>query len=144
MEEYIDKIVEKGSKEDMEELSAILIKVVDNLDDDKKEKVKKKLYEMAYGKVLTKDMAEEVVHNMKPYGEFWDIDTTTEVKKQHGIDNIKDIDFYVVMNMIYNDNKDTIDRFIQDDNKLEAYISLAKDFILDVDGKKDKLYDYFA
>jgi hypothetical protein len=144
MEEYIDKIIEKGNKEDMEELSAILIKVVDNLDDEKKEKVKKKLYEMAYGKVLTKEMAEEVVHNMKPYGEFWDIDATTEVKKQYGINNITDVDFYVVMNMIYNDDKETIDRFVVEEHKLDMYVGLAKDFVLDVDGKKDKVYDYFA
>ena len=144
MEEYIDKIIEKGSKEDMEELSHILIKVVCDLDETKQEKVKRKLYEMAYGKVLTKDMAEEIVHDMKPYGEFWNIEATTDVKKQYGINNISDVDFYVVMNKTYNDDKETIDKYVTEEHKVDMYVGLTKDFILDIDGKKDKVYDYFV
>ena len=48
------------------------------------------------------------------------------------------------MNKSYNDNKDTVDKFITDnDKKLQMYASLTNDFINDVDAKEGKVYTYF-
>ena len=80
---YIEKIVNNGKPEDMEELSEILedlMYIVKDYDEECYKKYKMKLYEMAYGKVLTKEMAEDWVKDMKPMAK-WDYDTTTEVKK---------------------------------------------------------------
>lgn len=147
IKKYIDKIVEEGTDEDMEKLSDIMIDLIYDLkryDEEKAHKYKMELYEMAYGKVLTKEMAEEIVSKMKPFGEYWDFETTTVVKNKVGIKDISDIDFYVVMNSKYNDNKDTVESFVDTDEKqLEMYISLTKDFVLDTDAKEGKVYTYF-
>ena len=104
-----------------------------------------KLYVMAYGKVLTREMAEEIVENMSPYGEYWEYDTTTSVKNSYGLRDISDIDFYVVMNKTYNDNRDTVEKFVSDENQqVEMYVSLAKDFIKDEDAKEGKVFTYFT
>ena len=145
--EYIDKIGENRKQEDMEELGdmlAELIYMTKESHHDIYEKYKMKLYTMAYGKVLTKEMAEEIVNNMLPYGEYWDMETTNSVKSQFGVKNISDIDFYVVMNKTYNDNKDTVERFAQDETQqIQMYISLTNDFVNDIDAKEGKVFTYF-
>lgn len=144
---YIEKIRENKKTEDMQKLGDMLADLIDMTKEshpDIYEKYKMCLYEMAYGKVLTKDMAEEIVSKMKPYGEYWDYDTTTAVKNQFGIKDITDVDFYVVMNSKYNDNKDSVEKFITDEGQqLEMYISLTKDFVNDIDAKEGKVYTYF-
>lgn len=122
----------------MEELSDILISVMSKLkkyDEECYDKYKKDIYEMAYGKVLTKDIAEKAVADMKPDGEHWSIEQTTSVKKQYGYEEIDDVEFYAVMNMAWNDYKD----LFKDD--LEMYAKFSKAFISDIDAKKDKVYD---
>ena len=145
--EYIKKIGENKKVEDMQKLGDMLAEIIYSMKESHHElyeKYKMELYTMAYGKVLTEEMAEEIVEDMEPVGEYWDIQTTTAVKNQHGIKDISDVDFYVVMNSKYNDNKDTVEKFIQDENQqLEMYISLTKDFVLDKDAKEGKVFTYF-
>lgn len=145
--EYIEKIGENKKPEDMRKLGNMLAEIIYSMKDSHPEifkTYKMELYEMAYGKVLTKEMAEEIVSKMKPFGEYWDFETTTVVKNKVGIKDISDIDFYVVMNSKYNDNKDTVESFVDTDEKqLEMYISLTKDFVLDTDAKEGKVYTYF-
>lgn len=141
MEEYIDKIVKDGSPEEMEELKEILIDLMKKLkESDYKcyKKYKTKMYEMAYGKVLTEEMAENIVKDMKPDGEHWNIETTTSVKKQYGLNMISDVDFFIVMNMAYNDYKE----IFGDD--VDMYVKYSKAFIMDNDAKEDKVYIYFT
>lgn len=146
--EYITKIGENKKVEDMEKLGDILADIIYSMKEshsDLYEKYKMKLYVMAYGKVLTQEMAEEIVKEMQPYKEHWSFDTTTSVKNQFGIKDISDVDFYVVMNSKYNDNKDTVEKFIIDENQqLEMYIDLTKDFVLDPDAKEGKVFSYFT
>lgn len=145
---YIKKIVENKNVEDMQELGDMLAEVIYNMKEshpEMYEKYKMKLYTMAYGKVLTQEMAEEIVKKMQPYGEYWNFDTTTSVKNQFGIKDISDVDFYIVMNDKYNNNKDTVEKFITDENQqLEMYIDLTKNFVLDPDAKEDKVFSYFT
>lgn len=146
--EYIEKIGENRKPEDMEKLGDMLAEIIYSMKEshhDLYEKYKMDLYVMAYGKTLTKEMAEEIVKDMRPAGEYWDIETTTAVKNQFGFKDISDVDFYVVMNSKYNDNKDTVDSFIEnEDDKLKMYVSLAKDFIKDPDAKEGKVFTYFV
>lgn len=138
---YIDKIGEKKSPEDMQELGDMLADIIYMTKESHPEiyeKYKMKLYVMAYGKVLTEDMAKDIVHNMKPSGEHWSIDQTNEVKKQYGLNNISDVDFYAVMNMAWNDYKDVFG------DDLETYVKYSKAFIEDEDAKKGKVFIYFT
>lgn len=144
--DYITKIGENKKPEDMQKLGDMLAELIDMTEDSHPEIFKdysKCLYEMAYGKVLTREMAEEIVSKMEPYGEYWNFETTSSVKAQSGIKDISDVDFYVVMNKSYNDNKDTIERFVPEENRVSAYISLTKDFVGDIDAKDGKVYTYF-
>lgn len=149
IKEYIKQIVDNGKKEDMEYLSDLLSEIIYKMKEahhDMYKHYKMCLYEMAYGKVLTKEMAEEIIANMQPYHMRWSLEETEEVRKSYGLNDIKDIDFWVVMNSKYNDNKDTVEHFTQNDaeKQLEMYVRLAKDFINDKDAKKGKVFLYFT
>ena len=139
VKKYIDKIIEEGTEEDMDKLEDIMIDLMYDLkryDEDKAHKYKMCLYKMAYGEVLTDKMARKVVEDMKPDGEHWSIEQTTQVKNQYGF-NVRDIDFWVVMNMAYNDYKD-----IFKDN-IEMYARWSNAFINDPDAKEGKVFRYF-
>ena len=131
----------------MECLADLMIMAMDALkeyDEELYDKIEIKMYEMAYGKVLTEDMANKIVEAMKPSGKKWTIDQTTSVKNQYGLDKISDVDFYVVMNAKYNDNRDTVEKFAEsEEERLDMYVHLAKDFIMDQDAKEGKVFTYF-
>jgi hypothetical protein len=138
----IDKIIEGEDKKEMIDLSYMLEDVICELkeyDYNKYKHYKMKLYEMAYGCVLSEEMAEEIVENMKPYHEHWTMEQTNSVKNEYGIkDKIRDIDFYVVMNSAYNDFKELFDE------DLDKYVEYTKLFILDEDAEDGKVYKYYT
>ena len=141
IEEYIEKIVNNGKIEDMEELSDMLEDTMEIIKDYDKECYKEfemKLYKMAYGNHLNKAMAEDIVHKMRPYGQRWSIEETRNLQRQRGIDDIDEIEFFVVINSAYNDYKDIFNEDI------EGYIRFTIDFIKDEDAKEDKVFKYFA
>lgn len=141
IEEIIQKIVENGKVEDMETLSDILEDTMEELekyDKDYFDKYTMKLYKMAYGNVLNKEMAEEVVSKMRPYGERWDIEESQSIMEQYGINGVRIIDFYIVINSAYNDYRD----LFEDD--IEKYVRFTMDFIQDEDAKMDKVFLYFT
>lgn len=88
------------------------------------------------GKTISKSMAKKWVTSMKPYGEHWDYETTTQLLKDNGI-NLEPIDFYVVINMMYNDYA----KVIGDD--LDMYVKLSRAWLKDEDAKEGKLYEYW-
>lgn len=139
--EYIKKIGENKKIEDMEKLGDMLADIIYETKESHPEiyeKYKMCLYKMAYGEVLSEDMAKDIVHEMKPSGEHWSIDQTSEVKKQYGLNNISDVDFYTVMNMAWNDYKNVFG------DDLETYVKYSKAFIEDEDAKKGKVFIYFT
>lgn len=145
--EYITQIGENKNPEDMQKLGDMLAEIIymtKETHPDIYKKYKMCLYKMIHGEVLDRELAEEIVHDMQPYGEYWNFETTTNVKNQYGIQDISDEDFYTVMNSKYNDNKNTADTFIQENHKLDFYVSLTKDFVLDPDAKPGKVFKYFA
>ena len=141
IEEYIEKIIDNGKIEDMQELSDMLEDTMEIIKDYDKECYKEfemKLYKMAYGNHLNKSMAEEIVHKMRPYQERWSFEETRNLQRQRGINDIDECEFYVVINSAYNDYKDLFDEDI------ESYIRFTIDFIKDEDAKKDKVFIYFT
>ena len=139
--EYISKIGENKKVEDMQKLGDMLAEIIYDMKESHHElyeKYKMELYTMAYGKVLTEEMAEEIIENMKPYHMHWSLEETNQVKEQYGLANIRDIDFWIVMNSAYNDYKDVFDE------NIEMYVKYAKDFIEDEDAKDGKVFTYFT
>ena len=137
VKEYLEKIIENGNREDMKELSEILDKAiykVKDCDPEWYEKKCMKLYTMAYGKEINEEMAEDIISKMEPYHMHQTLEQTRQVQVKNELNNIRDVDFWVVMNSAYSDYHD----IFEDD--LDMYVKYAKNFIMDVDGKKDKLF----
>ena len=140
IEDIIQKIVDNGRVEDMQELSDILEDTIETLQEyypEEYRKYEKKLYEMAYGCVLNREIATEIVRKMRPYGEKWAIEETSEIQRNYGL-SFRDYDFYVVINSAYNDYNDI---FGED---IDKYVRFAIDFINDEDAKQDKVYIYYT
>jgi hypothetical protein len=141
IDNIIQKIIDNGKIEDMRELSNMLqegMQIIKNYDEDCYKKFEIKLYKMAYGNVLSPEMAEKIVAKMRPYGKRWSLEETRQIQQQRGINNISPINFFVVLNSAYNDYND-----IFRDN-LEDYIRFAIDFIQDEDAKNGKVFLYFT
>lgn len=141
IEDYIEKIVDNGRVEDMKELSDMLedtMEIINKYDEQCYKEMEMKLYKMAYGNVLSKKMAENIVHKMRPSGMRWTLDETRDLQRQYGVDNINDVDFFIVMNSAYNDYRD----LFQDN--IEDYMKFTIDFIEDEDAKQDKVFLYYT
>lgn len=141
IEEIIQRIVDNGRVEDMETLSDILedtMEEIEKYDRECYDKYIMELYKMAYGNILSKQMAQDIVMKMRPYGERWNIEETQRMQQEYGLDNIRKEDFYVVINSAYNDYND-----IFKDN-IEMLIKYTIDFIDDEDAKKDKVFLYYT
>ena len=141
VKKMIQRIVDNGRQEDMEELSEILEELMHKLEEyDEKDykKYEMSLYCMAYGNVLSEEMAEEIVHKMKPYGMRWSLEETRHMQEDYGLNDIRDTDFWVVINSAYNDYND-----IFGDN-IETYIKFTIDFINDEDAKEGNVFRYFT
>ena len=139
--EYIDKIGENKKPEDMEKLGDMLADIIYSMKESHPEiyeKYKMCLYVMAYGEILTEEMAENIVRKMKPVGEHWSMEQTNAVKTQYNLASISSVDFYTVMNMAYNDYKDVFG------DDLDMYVKYSRAFIQDEDARKGKVFLYFT
>ena len=142
--EYISKIAEGKDIEEMEQLGDVLEDTLLKLkryDEDEYEDMEICLYEMAYGKTLTREMADEWVESMEPTYK-WDFATTSTVRKQHNVADIDDISFYVVMNMLHSDMADVLGTG-DDVESINTYIQATRDWLKDEDVAEDKLYNYW-
>ena len=137
IKKYIEKIVENGKQEDMEKLSDMLVEIIYKIKEphyDLYKHYKMCLYEMAFGKVISDEMREEIVEKI---GEHWTLEQTEQVKNDYGYNDIPTNEFNLVMNMAYSDYKD-----IFEDN-LDLYAKFSKAFIQDDDAKEGKVFIYF-
>ena len=96
--------------------------------------IEEEMYEMAYGKKISEDIAKIWVDNMKPIGRYWNMQQTTDAMNNLGYNHDK-IDFFVVANMMRNDYND----LTQSDDVLA--LKLAHDWLDDEDAKDCKLYE---
>ena len=141
IEEYIEKIIDNGRIEDMEKLSDMLedtMEIIKDYDENCYKEFEMNLYRMAYGNKLNKEMAEEIVHKMRPYGEKWRYEDTKRIQEERGLMNVSPDDFYVVMNSAYNDYNNLFQESIED------YVRFTLDFIEDEDAKQDKVFIYYT
>ena len=141
IQDYIEKIVDNGDIESMRELSLMLEDTMEDVKRESESRYKKyamKLYKMAYGETLSRDMAESIVNNMRPYGARWTIDEIKEIQNRYGYNDLRSVDMYVVMNSAYNDYKDIFGE------EVENYTRFAVDFIEDEDAGDGKVFKYFT
>lgn len=141
IEEYIERIVDNGKIEDMQELSEMLedtMEIIKDYDEKCYKEFEMKLYKMAYGNHLNKSMAQDIVNKMRPYAQRWSYEESRNLQEQRGINDIDPIEFFVVLNSAYNDYKDI---FSED---VEGYIRFTIDFIKDEDAKEGKVFKYFT
>jgi hypothetical protein len=110
---------------------------VKETDKKKYQEFKSELYEAAYGQKLNEELASDWIMSMKPYGLKWNLEQTTNVLKEKNMSDISKIDFWAMMNAMYNDY------FSIFEDDVEKYFQLAKEFIKDEDGAKNKVYFYW-
>lgn len=84
---------------------------------------------------IPKDEAENIVRRMTPKGQYWTFNQAKEFAQNHGVTH----DWYLVLNMVYNDYYDTAKTF-ELQNDPEFYFSLAKDFIDDPDARLRSIF----
>lgn len=134
--EYIEKIVNDNG--DMHALTTILCESIHKLEEPEQAEMCDRLYVLAYGEMLTEEMAHECVGNMLPYGEHWTMAQTTSVGSSFGFDRYSKVSFYYVMNMLYND----FHNVLGDDTN--TYVKLAKAWLTDEDAPNGdaKAYKY--
>lgn len=139
IKEMLAKIIDKGNIEDMYKLNEMLDELICDLKEQKPKLYKeyrKQLYELAYGNVILEDKAVEIVKNMKPYGEHYNMQDAKEIKEDYSIKHSVS-DVYLVVNSLYNDYHDLLE-----DND-EMYAKMTKMWLNDTDAVEDKTYLYF-
>ena len=136
---YIEKIGEEKNVHYMEKLGDMLSEILYDMKESHRElyeEYKMELYEMAYGKKISDDMAEKWVESMVPVGKYWNMEQTTSAMNSMGYNHDR-IDFYVVANMMKNDYVD----LVENDDTLA--LKLAHDWLDDDDATEHKLYCYW-
>ena len=135
----IEKIIEDGDSEKMYKLNDMLNDLIYDLKDSNPKmynEYKMELYEIAYDKKINEEMAKDWVKSMKPKGEYWTLEQTTEAMKNMDY-NCDKVEFYIASNMMVNDYYDLVK-----DNE-ELALKMAYDFLNDEDAIKSKLYEYW-
>lgn len=138
--EMINYIIENRDKEDMLILNDMLNNLICDLKENNPKlyyEYKTKLYEIAYGKVILPEKAEEIVKNMIPYGEHYSIERAKEITSEYNLKHSVS-DVYLVLNSIYNDYCS-----IYGEDNDENYIKMTKAWLDDKDAIDDKVYVYF-
>lgn len=139
VKEILGVIIDKGKVEDMYKLNEMLNNLVCDLKEQKPKlykEYKRELYEIAYGNVILKDKAEEIVSNMKPFGEHYTLEEANEIKETYSLKHTN-TDIYLVINSLYNDYQELFD------SNDEMYAKLTKLWLNDEDSVEDKVYEYF-
>lgn len=137
--ELVGRAMDKGFSEEywdiMDDFISMLCKKYPDLYDT----IMEKLECLAYR--IPEDEAESIVRRMSPRGQHWSYNQVKDFVESHGIKSDW-TNWYLVLNMCYNDYYDTAKTFdLQDDP--EFFFSLARDFIEDADAKPLKVEKYF-
>lgn len=136
MKHLITKVHDKAGDD---ELMNVILWWYDMSDIRTQQAVADKMQQVAYK--ITLPEAENCVKAMHPAGQHWSYKQVKEYLATKGMTD-RLTDYYLVMNMVYNDYQRTAQTFgLQSD--VEFYFSLARDFIEDVDAKPFKIERYF-
>ena len=145
IEEYIERIVDNGKLEDMQELSDMLedtMEIIKDYDEKCYKDFEMKLYEMAYGKKLTDNMKREWVKKMRPMSK-WTEEEVKNIVSQYGFE-VPYMSAFVILNMLYSDMKSAFGDG-NDEESLKRYLRGTNDWYFDEDAKVDgeeKLFNY--
>ena len=145
IEEYIEKIVDNGKIEDMQTLSDMLedtMEIIKDYDKECYKKMEMKLYQMAYGKILTDNMKRKWVKEMRPMSK-WTEEEVKDIVNQYGFE-VPYMSAFVILNMLYSDMKSAFGDG-NDEESLKRYLRGTNDWYFDEDAKVDgeeKLFNY--
>lgn len=137
----INEIISSKDLEKYNKLGELFIDEIDFIKDkdyNEYETIEDILYEIAEGRILNEEKSKHIIENMKPYGMHWTLEQTESVRKENSLTSVRPIDFWIVMNMAYNDYHELFNE------NLEDYVKYSKLFILDSDAEEDKVYTYFT
>lgn len=139
--EYIKKILASGDDHkhhEMLEYIECLLKKIE--DEEEKECMERWLYEISEGRILNEMKADKLISKMKPFGKKWELADTENIRLNSGpgYEDIRPVDFWIVMNSAYNDYNDIFN------DTVDYYARFSKDFIKDPDAVEDKVYYYFT
>jgi hypothetical protein len=137
--ELMSMAIDKGAEEEAWAIVDETMMCLEKKHPELYDEIMDKLECLAYR--IPAEEATEIVKAMRPRGQNWSLQQVKDFLREKGIDhNI--VNWYLVMNMCYNDYYDTAKQFnLQSDE--DFYFHLAKDFIEDPDAKPLKVEKYF-
>lgn len=137
--ELMTKLIDKGVGDEVWTISEDMLNKLSRKDPMMYDEYIDKLERLAYR--IPKDEAERIVRAMRPKGQYWSYTQVMDLVKSKGVTSDW-VNWYLVMNMVYNDFCATAKHFgLQND--VEFFYHLAKDFIEDPDAKPMKVEKYF-
>lgn len=137
--DLMTKVLDKGVDDEVWTVSEDMLNKLSRKDPALYNEFIEQLEHLAYR--IPKDEAEQIVRNMRPKGQYWTYSQVMDLVKSKGITGDW-INWYLVMNMVYNDFCSTAKAYGMQ-NDTEFYYHLAKDFIEDPDAKPMKVEKYF-
>lgn len=137
--ELMSKLLDKGVEDEVWTISEDMLNKLARKDPMMFDEYIDKLEHLAYR--IPKEEAERIVRAMRPKGQYWSYTQVYDLVKSKGVTGDW-VNWYLVMNMVYNDFCATAKHFgLQND--VEFFYHLAKDFIEDPDAKPMKVEKYF-
>ena len=137
--ELMTKLIDKGVGDEVWIISEDMLNKLARKDPMMFDEYIDKLEHLAYR--IPKEEAERIVRAMRPKGQYWSYTQVYDLVKSKGVTGDW-VNWYLVMNMVYNDFCATAKHFgLQND--VEFFYHLAKDFIEDPDAKPMKVEKYF-
>lgn len=137
--ELMTKLIDKGVGDEVWTISEDMLNKLSRKDPMMFDEYIDKLERLAYR--IPKEEAERIVRAMRPKGQYWSYTQVMDLVKSKGVASDW-VNWYLVMNMVYNDFCATAKHFgLQND--VEFFYHLAKDFIEDPDAKPMKVEKYF-
>ena len=137
--ELMSKLLDKGVEDEVWTISEDMLNKLSRKDPMMFDDYIAKLEHLAYR--IPKDEAERIVRAMRPKGQYWSYTQVYDLVKSKGVTGDW-VNWYLVMNMVYNDFCATAKHFGLH-NDVEFFYHLAKDFIEDPDAKPMKVEKYF-
>lgn len=137
------RMLEDASSEQLHDFIDRMFEELKEKDHEMYEELEEELYKDIYGCHFNEWLLHKATNKMEnedgTHGAHWNIEQTTDVAKQHGIEfkHFNEYDWNYVMNMMYSDYYGAIP------NEINFYIKMAKKFLEDKDGAKGKAYHYY-
>ncbi len=129
----------KIEKEDLEDIVCDILDELKVCEVHLFEKFSEMLEDILYG--IDETEAVDIVHSFEPNGETFSMERVKEILRKVGIAEGACIDYYLTMNMFYNDYKSYAESKRLD--LQEFCLEMSKLFINDIDAPKYKVAKYF-